>query len=117
MAYASWLKTASIATNGTISNAVYLAGNTLLAISMPSTWTTASITFRASTDGNTYQDVYNGYGAELSITASKDVYISLNQNDWIGVNYIQIRSGSAASPVSQTPSGVTFTLVTKKIAQ
>lgn len=117
MPYASWLKTASIAAGGTISNAIYLAGNSLVAVSMPSAWTTASITFRASTDGTTYQDVYNGYGTELSFTASKDRYIVLNQTDWIGVNYIQIRSGSAGSPVTQTPSAATFTLITKQISQ
>jgi hypothetical protein len=111
VSYASAVKTASIAASGTFSDAVYLAGNTLLAIEMPSAWTTASISILASSDGNTYRDVVNINGVAITISASADKYIVLDSDNTLGINYLKLKS-SATQEAART-----LTLISRGIVQ
>lgn len=105
---------AVIAPAGSLSGPVPLGALTLCAISMPATWTAASITFQVSPDGGTtWQELYDGAGNEVTITAAAGQFIvplSVPNYDLRGVNMVQVRSGTAAAPVVQTP-GCTINLV------
>lgn len=74
---------------------------TLVAIIMPSSWTTASITVQASNDDVNYANVYNVDGAELTIDAAASRWIAIDPADFAGMSSIKLRSGTAGTPVNQ----------------
>jgi len=110
---------ATIAESGSLSAEIDLgAGRVLCAIDMPADWTAANLTFQASYNtGGTFDNLYDQYGTEKNITAAEDRYISLDDPAfWMGVRYLKVRSGTAASPVAQTREGGTVvTLVVKPV--
>ena len=92
------------------------AGRVLCAIDMPADWDTAGLTFQASAvlDG-VYDDLYDQYGTEKTVTAAADRYISLDDPAfWLGVRYLKVRSGTAASAVNQNAARTIY-LVTKPV--
>lgn len=93
--------TATIAASGSLSAAVDLAGCTLCRISMPSAWTTANLTFSVSYDGTTYNDLYDQYGTEVTVTAAASRTIYLPPSEWAGIRFVKVRSGTSATPVTQ----------------
>jgi hypothetical protein len=93
--------TATIANGTSLSNAVYLGSSDLISIIMPSSWTTANITYQFSIDGVNFYDAYNTT-AELSSTAAvASRIISINSANYDAGRYIKIRSGTSATPVNQ----------------
>lgn len=61
----------SIATSGTTSGAITLAGQTLCGLIMPSTWDGGNITIMGcDTSGGTYVDVYDSYGSIVTLTVA-----------------------------------------------
>ena len=108
---------ATIANGASLSGVVDIGeGKTLCAIDMPADWTAANLTFQASTasDG-TFDNLYDQYGTEKTVTADEDRYIALDDPAfWLGVRYIKVRSGTAASAVNQGAERV-ITLVTKPV--
>jgi hypothetical protein len=92
--------TATIENGGSLSGAVDLGGRKLVAIDMPSSWTAASLTFQASPDGVTYDDLYDS-ATERSVTAAASRYLAFNIADWVSVRFLKIRSGTAGTPVNQ----------------
>lgn len=98
-------KTATIANGASLSGAVDLgAGAVLAAIYMPAAWTAASLTFQASADGVTYVDVYDDGDVEYEIAAAASRSIKVSLEDFIGVRYLKVRSGTTATPVAQGAS-------------
>jgi hypothetical protein len=73
-----------------------------VAIQMPAAWDAAALTFQASADGSTYNDVYNSSGTEYTVQAAAARYIPLDVIDFAGMPYIKIRSGTTGTPVAQT---------------
>ena len=67
---------------------------------MPAAWTAASLTYQASADGVTYDDMYDG-ATERSLTVAASRYMMQNIGDWVGIRYLKIRSGTSGSPVNQ----------------
>jgi hypothetical protein len=92
--------TCTIENGGSLSGAVDLGGRKLVAIDMPASWTAASLTFQASPDGATYDNMYDG-ATERSLTVAASYYSMLNIGDWIGVRYMKVRSGTSGTPVNQ----------------
>ena len=78
----------------------------LVAIGMPSGWTTASITFlataRLDADPRVWDPVYKADGAELEVMVSGSRTIVLDPADYCGLSFFRIRSGTQATPVNQT---------------
>jgi hypothetical protein len=81
----------------------------LVGILIPAAWTGAAITFSVSQDGVTYMDMWNtslGTAVEVTI-ASGNIptggvrFLALNLADFIGVNFVKIRSGTSGTPVIQ----------------
>ena len=104
------LNPATIAAGTSLSGPVSLGALTLVGISMPAVWTTAALTFQVSPDGGTtWQELYDGAGNEVTITAAAGQFIIPLADPsylWRGVNLVQVRSGTAASPVNQVAAAV-----------
>ena len=98
-------KTGTI-TNGTsLSGAIDCSAGRPSRIAMPSTWDSANLTFQASADGTTYNNLYDSSGNEYTVTAAASRSILLPLADFISIRYLKIRSGTSGSPVNQTTSG------------
>ena len=103
---------AVIAPGASLTNQIDIGPGILVGLVIPSGWTSASVTFQASTDGGaTWAELYTYAGAELTLTATAGTFLAIDPTQWKGVRSIKLRSGTAASPVNQT-SGATVTLVT-----
>jgi len=87
-----------------LSGEIDLAGNILVAIQMPATWVSASLTFQASLDGgNTYGNVFQDDGTEFTLLAVAGIVIVIRTPaEWWHGAKIKIRSGTSATPVDQT---------------
>jgi hypothetical protein len=94
------VKTATIANGTSLSAAVDLTGLTLVGIQMPSAWTAADLTFEASTDDGTYDDVYDG-ALEYSVSAAASRFIRIAPSDLVSAQYLKVRSGTSGTPVNQ----------------
>lgn len=93
---------ATIANGASLSDAVNMHSGRLFAIHMPAAWTTADLTFQGSyNDGETYLDLYDETGAEVTVTAAAARYILIDPNKWFGLRNIKIRSGTSGSAVNQ----------------
>ncbi len=92
---------AVIAINTALSAALNVSGATVIGIAMPAAWTAANLTFQASVDGSTYNDVYDDAGAEYTVTAAAARYIILDPADFAGFRFLKIRSGTTGTPVNQ----------------
>lgn len=107
----------TIAESGSLSDEIDLGeGRVLCAIDMPADWDAANLTFQASyNSGGTFDDLYDQYGTEKTVTAAADRYIPLDDPAfWLGVRYLKVRSGTAASAVEQTAAR-TIQLITKPV--
>lgn len=103
---------AIIANGESLSGVVDIAGTTLIAIQMPSAWTSANLTFQGSADGSVYADVYNDAGDEYNIPVAASRFVMLDQveNRFRGMRYFKVRSGTTGTPVNQG-SARTITLI------
>lgn len=98
---------ATIAAGQSLSGPTPTGVDTLVGISMPATWTAASITLQVSPDGGTtWQELYDGAGNEVTITAAAGQFIQLNSYMWRGMNMFQVRSGTLAAPVAQVAAAI-----------
>lgn len=107
--------TATIADSQTTSAEVDLGGNglTLVGIIVPSTWTTASISFTAATaSGGTFYPVYNAAGAAIatgSITGGTAIWMALDPADFAGIRFLKLVASASQS------GGDTLTLITRAV--
>ena len=96
-------------TSATIANGASLSGavdlrpyGTPARLVIPAAWTTANITIQTSYDGVNFNDFYDSVGSEYTITvggASRSILLPLA--DFIGVEWIKLRSGTTGTPVNQ----------------
>lgn len=93
--------TTTITAGASLSSAIDLGGGVLAGIIIPSTWTTASLTFQVSNDGVNYYNLYDEYGSEVTATPAAGTFMRLSAGDYFGVPQIKLRSGTAASAVNQ----------------
>src|SRR5687768_4274162 len=91
---------ATIDAAASLSGAIDLGNVKAARISMPADWTAADLTFQVlSSDGSTYQNLYDKDGIEYTVTASEDREIILPVSDFLGITQMKIRSGTSAVPV------------------
>ncbi len=79
---------------------------------MPGTWTAAALTFQASFDGTTWQELVDTTGAAVSFTVAAATLIQITPTNWRGTNLIKVRSGTAALAVDQLADRI-VTLITR----
>ena len=75
----------------------YLAG-----IVIPAGWVAADLTFQGSADGTDFYDVYDEFDAEVVVQAAASRYIILDPAKFMNFGWIKVRSGTTATPVTQT---------------
>lgn len=107
-----FFKTATIAAGTALSDAVDLTGVVVSGIYMSGAWTTATLSFQASPDGNTWYEIYEAGSSEYSASAAASTLIPLDVPTMWSVRYLKVRSGSSASPTNQAAERV-LTLVVR----
>ena len=98
--------TATIASGTSLSSAVSVRGCSIAALIIPASWTAAVITFQVSMDGVTYYNYYNSSGSEPSITVASSTAVQIDPALLWVFPYIIVRSGTAATPVTQSGAKV-----------
>lgn len=100
-----------IAQNASVTGNIDLGGARLAAILLPAGWDAANITFKVGdTLNGTYGDFYDD-SSEIKYTSpAAGRRLRVNLADFIGIRYLQIRSGTSAAAVPQTAAR-TITLV------
>jgi hypothetical protein len=95
--------TASIASGAALTGAIDLADQRLHRIALPAGWTAAAITFQASANGTTFNDLYDANGEVTLPTAivGASRAIVVDPAAFLGIRYLKIRSGTSAAPVNQ----------------
>jgi hypothetical protein len=89
-----------IANGQSLSGGVDLGGDALVEIVMPSAWTAADLTFQTSDDEVTFQNMYSG-GGEVQVSVDASQNVRLDPSDFIGINFLKVRSGTSGTPVNQ----------------
>jgi hypothetical protein len=92
----------SIAAGASITAAIDLGTARLARIAMPAAWDAADLTFRTSFDGVAFADLYDIYGSEYTVKAAASRSIIVPLSDFVGVRYLEIRSGKSSLAVNQT---------------
>jgi len=108
------VQSATIAAAASLSGAIALSSAFPVGLLVPTGWTAANITFQGSIDGGTtYSSARTSGGSEVTVnvTTAGDIY-SLNPLDFASYTHIKIRSGIAATPVTQAAS-VSLSFVTR----
>jgi hypothetical protein len=111
-------RTVTITSGGTLASAVSIDGLAVVGIITPTAWTAAAITFDVSYDGVTYVPFWKDDGevdipsAQISTSAAR--FFALNPADWVGLNYVKVRSGIKGTEVAQGAARA-LTLVVKPI--
>jgi hypothetical protein len=84
----------TITSGQTESAPVRLFGTTLVALSMPSAFTGASVTIKGSIDGTTFNTIYKD-GADFAISVAANKIVVLQPADMAAVNWIRVTAASA----------------------
>ena len=96
--------TVVISANQTQTSAIDFGHKEVIALQMPSTWTTANITLLgATTVSGAYTPVYDQSGSEINLAVANNRMIMVDGSSQIfnTIRYMKIRSGTSATPVSQ----------------
>jgi len=106
---------AAIASGTSLSGPVSFGGLRLFAISMPSVWTAASLTFQASFDGGvTWQNMYDVTGNEITVAASASRCVTIDPVIFAAIPMVKVRSGTSSAPVVQAQDS-TITLIVRAV--
>lgn len=97
--------TVTIANGESLSGAIDLGSSSLAGILMPASWTAAGLSFAVSTSlAGTYVPLWNAIGSEYTVPSASAVasqFIVLPVADFLGIQYLRVRSGTAGSAVNQ----------------
>lgn len=93
---------AAIASGAALSGDIHMGLGRAVMILMPAAWDAAALTFRVTTDGITYNNVYDSSGNEYTVQAAAGRAIVLSGLDFLGIGIVQIRSGTSGTPVNQS---------------
>lgn len=99
--------TVTVLDSASLSDAARLYGCRLVGFATDSAWDTQAVTFQRSSDGSTYQNVYDQYNVEYSIPAVvASTYHAVDPAVFIGCRYIKVRSGTAGAAANQNGNTV-----------
>lgn len=102
----------TIANNASLSSAVDISDYMLCGLIVPSTWTSADLTFAAAVHPGygdaafstyTYYPMHDATGAELTIVngANTSRFYTLSPTAFSGVRFLKVRSGTSSAAVNQ----------------
>jgi hypothetical protein len=93
------LASVTIPINTAVSTPIYIGQRSIVGIGMSAAWTAAALTFQASLDNTTWQDVYIG-GSEYNETVVANTWV-IPTATYLQAPYIRLRSGVTVTPVNQ----------------
>lgn len=86
----------TIGSGQTTSSIINCGGATLCGILFPPAFTGTEITFEASVDGTNFYPVHNTYaGTPLQYIVDQGTYCAIAPEDFYGINFLKIVSGSS----------------------
>lgn len=93
----------TIEAGDSLSDAIDCRSGEIVRIVMPADWTFALLTFQISSDGNSYNDLFTGKGAEVTIHDVKAGSAIVLNPAWYGHGggFLKFRSGTRDHPVVQ----------------
>ena len=68
---------------------------------VPTSWTTGTVTLRVSQDGVNWAEATDTFGNALAIVVTSGAYVVIPPYLLPGPAFLQIRSGTVATPVNQ----------------
>ncbi len=97
------ISTVTIANGASLSSGALVGDAVLCGIQYPAAWTAAALTFQISLDGETWKDLYDDAGAEVTINPSSPAgkYVAISPDAFAAAPYVRVRSGTAALAVNQ----------------
>ena len=69
---------------------------------MPAQWTDANLTFQVSSDDNTFWDLFDEHGKEVTLTCKASTAVRIQAAGLKSIGYFRLRSGTRDAPVVQT---------------
>jgi len=99
---------------------VDIGTKSLVAISLPSNWSEAGLSFQVSFDGESWGELVDTTNTAITVPAvaiagGKPAQIAVNPAQWQGVAALKIRSGTSGAPVDQV-AAVTISLITRLVS-
>lgn len=88
-------QTATIAATGTKTDAIEIAGCSLIGLVTPAALTSTSITFEVSNDGSTFYSLYDSNGSQVSLNVSTGVAYSMDPQWFAPWRYMKIVGDSS----------------------
>lgn len=121
MAFEYRVESVTIASGASLSDAIQVqdvdrpsALRAVVAVQMPASWTTGSVTFAVSADGSTYVPLYWD-GSEYEVVAAGGAAASLGFSVepavFAGWPFVKVRSGTSGTPVNQAGDRVLSVVV------
>lgn len=105
-------ETVTIANGASLSGPLNIASRNFFGIIMPSTWTSAVLTFQGSFDGTNYFDLYDENGTEVSFIVGASRYVIISTpSKFLGLKKLKVRSGTSGSAVNQAAERVVGVIV------
>ncbi len=106
----------TFASGASLSDIIYLDDFQYIDIYMPQNWTTANLTFLSAPKyGWPMQSLYNDLGTETVVVATNSKTIGLDTTivNFLGLKYVQVRSGTEGTPVAQGAARTLYFMVKK----
>lgn len=100
----------TIPLNESLSDGVDCSAGTIVRITVPQEFTPANLTFQVSSNGDLYNDLFNGDGSEVTLVAKPDSTIIVGERWTRSIAFIKFRSGSRDHPVKQTRDSCKFAI-------
>ena len=88
-------QTVTVSSGQTTSDAVNLNGFGMVGLILPAALTSTTMTFTGSQDNVTFTALYNVVATQLAITVAASRIILFSPGDFVGVNFLQLVTGSA----------------------
>jgi hypothetical protein len=85
----------TVASGNTTSDTINLNGFGMVGLILPAALTSTTMTFTGSQDGVNFTSLYNVVGTQLAITIAASRLILFSPGDFVGINYVQLVTGSA----------------------
>ncbi len=105
----------TINASASITNTIDLGGLRLFGVAIPANWTNASLTFQMSPDnGTNWYSLIDQDGSEITAVPTASSCIMLDPKGFASLQYLKIRSGTAASPVLQATAS-TLKLIVRAV--